>query len=154
LLKERPILEKMYAEDYQKAVSIYCDLMNDPMISEQGVIIREFIPLKTFEVGINGQPFTNEWRFFYYKKECLAVNYYWSQCSHIPKLENLNPQAYLCAQQAASLVKDRVNFFVVDVAEGSDGIWRVIELNDAQMSGLSEIDPDVLYSNLSKVFKE
>jgi hypothetical protein len=146
--------EKMFAEDYRRVTEIYCDLMNDPLISEQGLIIREFVPLKTFEIGINGQPFTNEWRFFYYKDECVAVGYYWSQASNLPDISTLSSDAFVTAQKAASLVKDKINFFVVDVAEGEDGIWRVIELNDGQMSGLSEINPEQLYSNLRKKIKE
>jgi hypothetical protein len=149
--KKQQWKEKMYAENYESVVRIYSELMNDPFFAEQGVIIRDFIQLKTFEYGVNGQPFTNEWRLFFYKEELLAVNYYWSQASHIPIVASLSPDAFVAAKKAASLAKDHINFFVVDVAEGADGIWRVIELNDGQQSGLSEIDPNVLYSNLSKV---
>jgi hypothetical protein len=48
-------------------------------------------------------------------------------------------------------VKDNVNFFVMDVALTESGRWIVIELNDGQMAGLSENDPDVLYGNMKKM---
>jgi hypothetical protein len=36
----------------------------------------------------------------------------------------------------------------MDIAKTQSGEWIVIELNDGQMSGLSENDPNVLYKNL------
>jgi hypothetical protein len=45
-------------------------------------------------------------------------------------------------------VGDRANFYAVDVAQTVAGDWIVIELNDGQMSGLSENDPEILYCNL------
>jgi len=40
---------------------------------------------------------------------------------------------------------------VVDVARTESGEWIVIELNDGQQSGLSDNDPDQLYSNMKKM---
>jgi hypothetical protein len=45
-------------------------------------------------------------------------------------------------------------YYVIDVAKTAAGKWILIELNDGQMSGLSDNDPDVLYSNLKKSLKE
>ena len=50
-----------------------------------------------------------------------------------------------------SLVKDKINAFVIDVAQKEDGGWIVIELNDLCQSGLSCNDPNILYENLKKV---
>ena len=37
---------------------------------------------------------------------------------------------------------------MIDVAEREDGVWRVVELNDGCMSGLSGCIADELYRNL------
>ena len=51
-------------------------------------------------------------------------------------------------QSILSLISTHVNFYVVDVAQKEDGNFIVIELNDAQMSGLSDNRPENLYGNL------
>jgi hypothetical protein len=56
------------------------------------------------------------------------------------------PQEFI--QKVIDRVKDKVNFFVMDIAKTQSGDWIVVELNDGQMSGLSENDPNVLYKNL------
>lgn len=141
---------KMFAEDKKAAINIALDLQLDPLIGEQGVVIREYIPLEAKEIGINGQPFANEWRFFFYKKTMLSYGYYWSSADELPSNSELPQAAKDIAQKAADILSDKVNFFVVDVAKTQSGDWIVIEVNDGQMSGLSENDPETLYANLSK----
>lgn len=48
--------------------------------------------------------------------------------------------ARICAAHA--------EFYVIDVAKTVYGEWIVIEMNDAQMSGLSMVEPIELYTNL------
>jgi hypothetical protein len=143
--------ELMFAKDYAAAAQIYCALNNDPVLSEQGLIVRDYVPLKTLELGVTGLPITNEWRFFYFGETCLAVGYYWAIASSIPDIKLLPDEAYVVAQMAASIIARNVNFFVVDVAETADGQWIVIECNDGQQSGLCTVDAEVLYSNLKVV---
>ena len=47
-------------------------------------------------------------------------------------------------------MSEYANFFVLDLAEKKSGGWVLVEINDGEMSGLSENDPDMLYSNLRK----
>lgn len=139
----------MFAEDRRKAVEIAAELMCDPYISQQGVIYREYVPLKTYEIdSVCGVHYSNEWRFFYYKNIRLSYGYYWSIASD-PSGEMDNVGLEL-AQKIADIASQHVNFFVVDIAQKEDGGWILIELNDGQQSGLSENDPDVLYYNLAK----
>lgn len=42
------------------------------------------------------------------------------------------------------------NFYVVDVAQTESGDWLVVELNEGQMSGLSDNNPDIFYSALKQ----
>lgn len=143
---------KMFAQTKADALDIASDLLSDGQICEQGVIYRKFVPLKVFEVGINGLPFSNEWRFFFYKDKLLSSGYYWSSAEHIP--EKADKACIEFAQQVAAVVKNHVNFFVLDIAETLDGQWILIEVNDGTMSGLSENDPGTLYSNLSKALAQ
>jgi hypothetical protein len=51
--------------------------------------------------------------------------------------------------QAARLISPQVPFFVLDMALTQDGRWIVIEVNDGSQSGISCIDPEAFYKNLS-----
>ena len=140
----------MFAPDYLAAVRISSELSKDPLIGPQGLVFRRFLPLKVLEVGISGTPFSNEWRFFFYKTNLLSHGFYWSSSE---MRGEMNAAGLSLAQEAASIISERVDFFVLDIAEDVNGKWWVIEVNDGQMSGLSENDPEVLYSNLSRVLK-
>lgn len=67
----------MFAESRADAIRIGCDLKNDSMIKDQQILYREYVPLETLEVGVNGLPFTNEWRVFVYGGEIVACGF-WS----------------------------------------------------------------------------
>lgn len=143
----------MFAATRQDAVRIAAELCNDPLLGEQGILYRKYIPLETFEVGINGLPFTNEWRFFFLGEELLTKGYYWSQAEGADKFV-LPQRAISFARHMASIVSKHVRFFVLDIAKRADnGEWILVEVNDGQMSGLGMCDPEELYSNLAKQFK-
>lgn len=147
----------MFALDKKEAIAVEGRLHADSLITYQNIYIREYVKLKTFMVGLQDLPITNEYRFFCYKDTILSGGYYWS--SHIEDLKengievNINqvPQEFL--RKIINIVKDKVNAYVIDVAETQSGEWIVIELNDLAMSGLSENDPEVMYSNLKKVLE-
>jgi len=136
----------MFAKTKKEAMLIALDLLEDPLIAEQGVLFREYVPLKLLEIGINDQPFVNEWRFFYYKEQCVAHGFYWIQSE---QRGQMTPEGLQFADRIAKLIAPNVNFFVLDIAETKQGEWILIEVNDGQMSGLSECDPDTLYRNLN-----
>lgn len=140
----------MFAKDKRAALDIACELMNDPLIGPQGILYRKYIPLETFETGLNGLPFTNEWRFFFYKGKEVAHGYYWSIAEHANEYI-IGDSGIKFANKIANIVKDYVNFFVVDIARTVDGQWILIELNDGTMSGLSTIDPNSFYDNLNLI---
>ncbi len=139
----------MFAPTRADAIDIAGRLMEDPLIAQQGVIYREYVPLKTFEVGLNGLPFTNEWRCFYLGKRRLAHGYYWTEAEDVES-PSIDEAGLAFADAVAEIVSQYVDFFVLDVGEKKDGGWVLIEINDAQMSGLSMIDPDVFYSALAE----
>lgn len=142
----------MYAKDRREALNIGAELRQDGLIGPQGVIYREYVPLKTYEIGISGTPVTDEWRFFFLGDSLLAHGYYWSNASTIP--EKIDRNGIDLAQKVANLASRFVNFFVVDVAQTENGDWVLVELNCGTMSGLSEIKPQELYQNLASKVKD
>lgn len=136
----------MFARDRSEAAEVSSRLMMIPSMAEQGLIYREYEPLKTFEVGLNGLRFTNEWRFFFYDEQEVAAGYYWNCASNIPK--DVPEEARRLAHKVAERIRDHVCFYSLDVAEKEDGSWVLVEVNDGQMAGLSDIDPVTFYKSL------
>lgn len=148
---------KMFARRKEDVTKIISLLSGDSMIKNQDIVVREYIPLKKLDEGINDLPITNEWRTFWIvadqKPIMLSKGFYW-QASH-PESEELaewNDDALLLATKAAERIADRVNFFSIDLAQKEDGGWIIIEINDGGMSGLCGCDPDQFYKNLSNLF--
>jgi hypothetical protein len=137
----------MFAKDKRAASLIAHELSKDSLIGNQGLVFRKYLPLKVLEYGISGTPFCNEWRCFFYKDELLSYGFYWTNSEFRAGITDAGLKV---AKQAASILKDRVAFFVVDIAEDVDGNWWVIEVNDGQMSGLSDNDPQTLYRHLAE----
>lgn len=142
----------MFAEDKQAAMKVYCKLMEDYMIGTQGVVIRQYEPLKKLGQSVaSGVPWSNEWRFFFLGKQLLAYGFYWSSADEeCIKQARMNGDGLRFAQNVANIASEFTNFFVLDIAEKENGEWILIEMNDGQMSGLSEIDPELFYSTLDR----
>lgn len=129
-------------------------LLDDTLIQDQGLVVREYVPLRKLEEGLNGLPITNEWRTFWLATSggprMLASGYYW-QASHpeAARSAEFAVAGVEIAREAAALVAPNVPFFVLDVAEREDGGWIVVEVNDGQMSGLCGVSAHDLYRNLA-----
>lgn len=144
----------MFAENFRAAVNLCSDLANDPFIGPQGLIIRQYVPLETMEVGINGTPITNEWRLFFYKDTLLAYGYYWAIIDDLNLVEKARPnfeaEGIPLARLVAGRLKEHANFIVVDIARKATGEWAVVEVNDGQQSGLNYfVSAEELYRNLA-----
>lgn len=150
--KKRKWKELMFAPDRKAAIDIYCKLLDDDMISSQGIIIRKYEELE--ELGkseITGQPFTNEWRFFFYKGVMLIHDYYWSIANpETIELAKIDQTGLDFAQKIGTILKDKTNFYVVDIARRKDGVWRLVEVNDGQCSGINIEKTSQLYKNLKE----
>ena len=141
--------EKMFAPNKKRALEISKILKEDPLFNNQEIIFREFIPLENLGYQSSGLPMANEWRIFFYKKEILSYGFYWSESNQIPK--DIDKEGLMFANKVASIISKKINFYVMDIAKTQNGEWIVIELNDAQQSGLSLNNPDILYSKLSSI---
>lgn len=153
-------LTHMFAATRDDVPIVAARLLDDDLIRDQGVVIREYIPLKKIGEGMNGLPITNEWRTFWYVETVkgvrvpylLASGYYW-QASH-PETKDkasLPASALKLVDEAAARVGDYASFFVLDVAETEAGDWIIIEVNDGQMSGLCGVDANELYNAIVEV---
>ncbi len=139
----------MYAETKQAASDIYSKLSNDSLIGGQDIYIRQYVPLKRYLTGLAGLPITKEFRFFVMFGKILSGGFYWS--SHVDDLEVVPevsevPKEFL--QAAIDRIGNSISFYALDVAQTEAGDWMVVELNDGQQSGLSENDPEELYSKM------
>lgn len=146
----------MFAETRQDVGKVMVNLMNDGLVGSQSIYVRQYVGLKKYLDGEQGMPVTDEYRFFICDGEILSGAYYWSshledireECGVEPSVDDV-PQEFL--QEVIRRVGDSARFWVLDVGQTKDGEWIVIELNDGQMSGLSENDPRTIYKRLSEV---
>ena len=144
----------MYAANRQEAIQVACRLMEDSLISEQRIYVRDFIPLETFGVGVDGVPIAREFRFFVLDGTVLCGAYYWANHTEFltehniptPRAEEV-PLEFL--KRVTESVGANIRFYVIDVAKTASGEWIVVELNDGQQSGLSENEPEKLYGALA-----
>lgn len=143
----------MFAKTKADALKVAERLKDDGEIAEQGVVYRRFVPLKTFQLGPHGLPFTNEWRFYYLGTRRLSVGYYWSMADCAPEAV-LEPKAIELADKLVAIAAKRANFFTLDLAETQTGEWILIEINDGQTAVPSENDLDELYGNLRESLKK
>lgn len=143
----------MFAEANYNVQDVVRRLLDDSLIGEQGLVVREYVPLMWFMIGMNGLPITYEYRFFVYNRRILSGGFYWS--SHVEELERAGfrippadevPNWILDA--AIARIGEKCAFYAIDVARGAHGGWTVVEINEGQMSGLSENNPVTLYKNL------
>lgn len=144
----------MYAENKEEAINISCELMCDSLLSKQGIVVRKYEPLVTFDEDVSGRPVTEEFRYFCLDGKILARGYYWSNFSDSLKDAGIYPgfseEADQLVLRALEKIKGKIRFVVVDVAKTVEGKWIVIELNDGCMSGTSDVPLKELYDNLYK----
>jgi len=149
----------MFAKDKREAIEVHGRLLDDSLMQDQDIYIRRYVELEKLCDGFRGLPVTREYRFFIYKSTILSGGFYWS--SHIEEIEELGikvdpeevPKDFLnevISKIQNTELSEPPSYYVIDVAKTANGKWIVIELNDGTMSGLSENDPDLLYSNLKK----
>jgi hypothetical protein len=136
----------MFARYTSEIPKIASKLLDDSLIGQQGIVVREYVPLENFGESFNGLPISNEWRHFVLNGEIIGSGFYWADnLDLMPRNLNVAESFPLVNQ-----VIQRINipFFVVDTAKTVEGDWIVIELNDAQMSGLSDVNGVSLYNSI------
>lgn len=144
----------MFAETPSDAARIEETLRRDGLLCDQRVYFRRYVPLDHVcdSVLTDGPPVSREFRFFVCDGKVLSGGFYWSGCLdegvRAPDPKDVPLQLL---GRAIEVVGANARFYTLDVARTAAGDWIVIELNDGQMSGLSDNDPAVLYRNLKEV---
>lgn len=135
---------------------------NDTFLGNQRVVIKPFIHFRQLKRGsgerifsLSGQPIWNERRVFILDGQVLSEGFYWTTFegeASAYSMEKLNPDEFIKTLTGAiARVRHLARFMVIDLAELPGGEWRVIELNDGSMSGLSGNNPVILWTNFLKV---
>jgi len=146
----------MFALNKIDAVDIANELLQDSLLSTQNIYVRQYVPLVKLAEGLNGMPITEEYRFFILDGYILSGAFYWS--SHVADVEKVPdpwsvPGFFDWFDEVLNRTCTKIRFYVVDVARTAEGKWIVIEMNDGQMSGLSENDPTILYGAMKEVLR-
>ncbi len=149
----------MYAANKDEARQVYFRLQEDGLIGPQGIVIRKYEQFKNYGHDLSGIPITKEFRFFSFMGQIIDSGFYWANHPEIVEKHGTRGRI-LVTGEATDLVKDVVrnyargmcNFLCIDVAETIDGQYKVVELNDGQMAGLSTIEPVGFYGRMRKVY--
>lgn len=142
----------MFAPNKRAAIDVAGRLLADPLIAQQGLVYREYVPLVTYEIGINGQRFTNEWRFFYFRDQRLAKGHYWTTATN-PDLAEMDEFGLDFVRGVSKVACQHAQFYVLDIAKKEDGDWILVEVNEGQQAGLSAIHPAELYCELAEAVR-
>ncbi len=146
-----------FARNKKEAVEVYGRLLDDNLTGTQNIYIREFEEFETYCIAPHGLPITNEWRCFVANNEIISTGYYWA--SHLDEWLERTPginhsRVPEDGMEFLKLIVDklyevgRANGYCIDIAKRKDGVWRLVELNDLQMSGLSQNNADIFYREL------
>lgn len=146
---------RMFAKTRADIPAVVSSLLDDTLIKDQGLVVREFEEFQTYMYGINELPITHEYRVFVCDGQIIAFGYYWASYPEIyedPGFVNMiDGRGIDLVGEIIETIGNKCRFYVIDIARKDDGSWRLIELNDATMSGLSTIPARSFYANLSAI---
>jgi hypothetical protein len=145
-------LTHMFAKNLDDAKAVHARLSDDTLLTNQTIWIRKFEKFESCGKQVNGMPISREFRFFICDKQILSGGFYWSSCiedvGNIPVHTEV-PRSFL--NEVIERIGNNARFYALDVAQKETGEWMVVELNDGQMSGLSENKAEDVFRNLKKV---
>lgn len=137
------------AEDSAAVEQIVALLLAREGRSRGRVIVRRLVQLRQSGAAPGGFPLGREYRVFLYRQEVLAQGYYWDEhADPFPLTLDDAGAVRRVAVEAARRVG--TPFLAVDVAQTIDGEWIVIEVGDAQFSGLSHVPVLELWAALQR----
>ncbi len=112
----------------ERVVTRFLGLQGDDL--NEGLVFREFVEFEP--VGVHprsGMPLTEEYRAFWLDGRPIFSSPYWAEGEY----GSTEPPWGRNADVAADV---RSRFFTMDLARRRDGDWMIVELGDAQVSGL------------------
>ncbi len=113
------------------------------------VIMRRFLSLRHVQL-YQGFPQGREFRVFVLDGNVVEIGYYWDRADPLATLNaNERIEVERFAQAAASKVGSP--WVTVDIGQDEAGKWWVIEMGDAQFSGIAQIPALKLFAKLSSM---
>lgn len=141
------------AQNSEQALRIAEDLFARQGRSRGHVILREVVKLRKIPTTYDKFPLGREYRVFLYAKEPLAYGFYWEEQVEESVLTTAEQAQMLGLAVEASRRLD-VPFLSVDVGQLESGEWIIVEVGDAQFSGLSQVQPLQLWNRLVQNIEE
>lgn len=134
------------AGDMKSALSVVARFLEVQPEPEGGLVLRRFEPFAIAgEKG--GRPIAVEWRTWWLESMPLAMT-----PNHDVEVVGPKPPREMMAEVAGRFKNP---FLTLDVAQRTDGEWRVVEAGDGQVSGLPPaLPPDEFYTRLAKRLRE
>jgi hypothetical protein len=125
----------------ERVVNRFVELQGNEL--NEGLVFREYL---TFQpIGTHAKssmPLTMEFRCFVLDGSVLTTSAYWDEGAY----PAITPPAQLFAPMLAQV---QSRFFSMDLAQQTNGTWMIVELGDAQVTGLPEdLDIALFYRTL------
>lgn len=135
------------ADDESACASLVQNLMRFKDGTRGRVIARHYVQLRSQQTTGLGVPITREYRCFLFGATILEYGYYWDTPDDFGPLsaEDRHRVEDLARRAAERLP---VPYLAVDVGQLDDGGWIVIEVNDGQFSGMSQVSVLSLWNKL------
>jgi hypothetical protein len=137
------------AETVDELRDLAAKLLRQRYLSRGKVVVRELLPLRRFTVPASDFPIGREFRVFLLRGEPLAHGYYWPFTGDWAALTPAE-EADLLALARLAAARFTTPLVALDIGQLEDRSWRVIETGDPQFSGLSFIDPRLLWRRLAE----
>lgn len=139
-----------FAPDVESVHRIVARLHEHSVVGSQKLVIRPFVRYRQLGVMRTGQPVFNEWRVFVYRGTVVGSGFYWmSHLDDLSEVPTVNTQFDVTVDAVVDRLASKADFFVVDFAQKQDGSWDVIEVNDANMSGLCGVNPEKMWAAIA-----
>ncbi len=114
----------------EKVVTRFRELRGESL--EGGLVFRKFEQFKSLVAhSKSGMPLTKEFRLFVLDGKIIYWVNYWEEGDYAEE----SPPVELFAELAS---RPKSRFFSMDIAQTTDGRWLVVELGDAQVTGIPD----------------
>lgn len=144
--------DKAFAQSKSDLPRIIGNLSNDMVVGSQDIVIRPFQKFRQLATAVDGRPVFHERRVFTLDGIVLSSAFYWTSFPEVADtLPKIAGNFEKTLTEALKRIEGLSRFVVIDLGEMENGEWQVVELNDGPMSGLSDNDDEVVWSNFKKV---
>lgn len=149
--------DRMFARTKSEAIFLRSELMADSGMRRDTIVARQYVELEPMgPAPVPGAcPPSVEYRVFVFRGAVLSAAFYWplEDCdpalvARAPRPEEI-PSEFL--QQAMERLPSYLEFYTLDVGRDVQRNWWVIEVSDGLRAGMSENDPERVYSRLAEI---